>query len=82
MSELLDRLSPSTSLAPGASCGVTVTFKPTTEGFRSASLVVGSNGGQANTLLSGEGLVDEGPPPPPDAQSAIPIGQLTPLSNI
>jgi len=51
-----------TSLAAGTACSVTVTFKPTLAGTRSATLTVGHNGstGSSTASLSGTG-VDSSP---------------------
>ena len=58
-----------TTLAPGASCVVTVTFQPTGRGLRTASISVsGTPGGSVSVGVSGDALprleilsVDEGP---------------------
>ena len=40
------------TLAPGANCGVAITFKPTKKGNRSASLTIVDNGGGAPRVVS------------------------------
>jgi parallel beta-helix repeat protein len=44
------------SLAPGASCSISVRFIPATTGVRSGTLVVSSNGGAVSSSLNGVGI--------------------------
>jgi hypothetical protein len=52
-----------TTLAPGASCSVDVTFKPTAAGAKTAALTLGDNaaGGTQNVSLTGNGVTAQIP---------------------
>lgn len=66
------------SLAPGANCTVTVTFKPSTTGSESATLAVSASGAAAQSVaLSGSGTAPDFllPPPTGSASATVPAGQ-------
>jgi Cep192 domain 4 len=75
----------SSTLAAGASCTISVTFTPTAEGNRSASLSIADNasGSPQSVALSGTGVVgmpptgsDPNAQPPADNTLQVPLGWL------
>jgi hypothetical protein len=72
-----------TSLKTGAHCTITVTFKPTVGGIRTASLVIADNapGGSQTVQLSGEGLAMQVSPASLKF-GTVTVGQTSPPQNV
>ena len=54
-----------TTVAPGASCSISVVFQPTASGARAASLVIGDNSGTSPHVVALAGTGTPGPAPAP-----------------
>jgi subtilisin family serine protease len=61
-------------VAPGASCSIAVTFKPTTTGSKQASISIASNASGAGTVtMTGSGVL---PPPPSITATTLSVDVL------